>query len=871
MMNAKYCNKYKELAIFKPTPLALALVFLYSPVSYSDNYFNPAFFSDDPTAVSDLSHFASNSQLPGEYQVDVVLNNTLVESRNVVFVAEKKTANASSNSSGLTPCFDLNYLRNIGVKVDAFPQFRTQQKEKCVDFLSVIPDSGANLDFDKLRLDLSIPQAALNRNARDYISPEEWDEGITALLLNYNFTGSNSKTDSSDNGSEDSYFLSLNSGLNLGPWRLRDNSSWNYSSQGEKEWQHISTYVQRAIIPLRSELTMGDDYTSGELFESFSIRGATLETDDTMLPDSLRGFAPTIRGIAKGNAQVTVKQNNMVLYQTYVPAGAFEIDDLYPTSSSGDLVVEVKEADGSIQSYSVPYSTVPLLQREGYAKYSLTAGKYRSSNDSHDEPEFLQWSLFWGLPYGWTLYGGTQYSDNYASFASGAGVNLGVYGAVSADIIYAKSRLADDSEHTGQSIRFLYAKSLNTTGTNFQLLGYRYSTSGFYSFEDTTYKRMSGTVNSANDEDDETPIWESYYNLYYTKRGKIQANISQQLGEYGSLFISGSQQSYWHTDSKDSLLQAGYNTSWGDVTWGLSYNYNKSAGQPDSDQVLAFNISLPLGKWLSPGRDALQHSRNIYANYNVSTDDKGNAVHNVGLNGTALEGNNLSYSLQESYDANEQQSGGGVNLNYQGSYGNSNLGYNYSSNGSYRQINYGLSGGVIAHKNGITLSQPLGESNVLVAAPGASDVAVDNNVGIRTDWRGYAVVPYASNYRQNRIALNTNTLANSVDVTDAVTNVVPTRGAVVRASFDTQSGSRVLMRVLHNQRAIPFGSVVTQQSTGKTSIADDDGIVYLAGMQPQGVLTVQWGAGDNEKCQVKYVIPEPELQKKIIHITGNCN
>ncbi|MBE0762786.1 fimbria/pilus outer membrane usher protein, partial [Escherichia coli] len=50
---------------------------------------------------------------------------------------------------------------------------------------------------------------------------------------------------------------------------------------------------------------------------------------------------------------------------------------------------------------------------------------------------------------------------------------------VSVDITHARSQLADDSKHEGQSLRFLYAKSLNGFGTNFQLLGYRYSTKGF--------------------------------------------------------------------------------------------------------------------------------------------------------------------------------------------------------------------------------------------------------------------------------------------------------------------------------------------------------------------------------------------------------
>ncbi len=54
--------------------------------------------------------------------------------------------------------------------------------------------------------------------------------------------------------------------------------------------------------------------------------------------------------------------------------------------------------------------------------------------------------------------------------------------------------------------------------------------------------------------DKSRPEWADYYNLC-TPGGKVQLDINQQLGGLGSLFITGSQQSYWHTDEKDSLLR----------------------------------------------------------------------------------------------------------------------------------------------------------------------------------------------------------------------------------------------------------------------------------------------------------------------------
>ena len=51
-----------------------------------------------------------------------------------------------------------------------------------------------------------------------------WDNGITAGLINYNFTGNNAHN--TTGGSSRYAYLNLQSGLNIGAWRLRDNSTW---------------------------------------------------------------------------------------------------------------------------------------------------------------------------------------------------------------------------------------------------------------------------------------------------------------------------------------------------------------------------------------------------------------------------------------------------------------------------------------------------------------------------------------------------------------------------------------------------------------------------------------------------------------------
>ncbi len=61
-----------------------------------------------------------------------------------------------------------------------------------------------------------------------------------------------------------------------------------------------------------------------------------------------KGLPQTVRGIARTAAQLTIRQNGFIIYQSYVSPGAFEITDLHPTSSNGDLDVTIDERDGNL-------------------------------------------------------------------------------------------------------------------------------------------------------------------------------------------------------------------------------------------------------------------------------------------------------------------------------------------------------------------------------------------------------------------------------------------------------------------------------------------------------------------------------------------
>jgi outer membrane usher protein len=846
-----------------PSLAAIAALAMSGNSAAASLHFDRSMIAGDAEAVADLTIFEDGGkQLPGAYDVDIVLNGKKLGRRTLRFVPNKKPEELSPNVSiakdetGLVPCFSLEELAGFGIDVHAFPEILHGAEGQCISPDFYIPHANTAFDFQKMQLDISIPQAAMINYPHGWIPTELWDEGISAALMSWQLSGSENHGSYGDSRSQ---FLNLTSGFNFGSWRLRDNSTWaNTENQfnHRQRWQHLNTLAQRAIIPWRSELTLGDGLAESEVFDTVPFRGMGLATDDGMYPDTQQGFAPTIRGTAESNAQVTIQQAGHVVYRTFVAPGAFELNDLFPVSSGGDLTVTITEADGRVHGFTVPYSSVPVLQREGHVRYSLAAGRYRNSGDAYDAPLFAQGAMQWGLPDDITLYGGGQLSENYRAFALGAGMNMGAWGAFSADIIQANSTLADGSRHEGQSARFLYGRSLLSLGTTFQLAGYRFSTQGFHTLDEAALQRMSGWTDDSVLVDATgrplKPNWNNYYNLYSNKRDRLQASISQRLGTLGSVYLTGYRQSFWDDTAATTSLQAGFSSSFSLVNYSLSYGYSRYGGQPQAERSLYLSMSAPL---LSLMPDRTQNIRSTWLTYSMSQQGDGSVIQQAGVSGTSLERNNLNWSVAQG-EARGSGASGDANLAYRGAYGNASAGYGYGK--LYRQIRYGLSGSAVLHGQGLTFGQPLGVTNVLVAAPGASDIAIENGTGVSTDWRGYAIVPYASMYRENRVALDVSQLDRHTEVDSAASKVVPTRGALVLANFHARTGMRALLTLSHRGKPLPFGTLVSNPEGTNSGLTGEGGQVFLSGLKAQGTLKAQWGEGEYRRCNVHYILPAEE-------------
>lgn len=841
----------REYNNFKPARLALLIAFALAGSmqnAMARDYFNPDLVElDNPQngGKADLAAFEAGSQAPGTYHVDVMLDNELVDTRDIEF----KTSGAPNDEGKLEPCLTVEQLKEWGVKTELFPALAVDN-ERCAN-LHAIPSGSTEFQFGAQRLLISIPQAAISRQARGYVPPEQWDDGITAALLNYSLSGANNRSRNGSRDTSNTQYANLRPGINIGPWRLRNYTTWSRDEDGKDKWDSVYTYAQRAIVPLKAQMTLGDSTAPADVFDSMPFRGAQLASDDDMQPDSLKGYAPVVRGIARTNAQVIVRQNGYEIYQTYVAPGAFEITDMYPTGGAGDLQVTIKEADGSIQQFTVPFASLPVLQREGRFKYAVTGGQYRSYNSSVDKTPFAQITGIYGLPYGLTAYGGGQTSSHYQSVAAGMGKNMGDLGAVSVDVIQAWSTPQNLPSDSGQSWRARYSKNFVETGTNFAIAGYRYSTKGFYGMQEVLDSYGDSGV------------------MQNRRRNRMELTMNQSLGgSLGSIMVSAVREDYWSSGRAMESWSLGYNNFWNGISYGLTYTSTRNGtpgtyGNPtsyDKDRMVAFNISVPLEKFLPQ----------TWANYSVSNSKNSGTTHTVGINGTALDNNALNWNIQQGYGSDNVGYSGNVNGDYKGTYGEVTAGYSYDQNNE--RLNYGIQGGVIAHADGVTLSQPLGETNVLVKVPGAKGLTVRNQNGAKTDYRGYTAINNVSVYRKNDIVLDPESMSDNVELDLTTRTVVPTRGAVVRAEYTANVGQRALFTLLRgNGQPVPFGAIVSVNGIKNSGfIVGDNGQVYLTGLGENVDLIAQWGEGTDKQCRASYALKPSDTKNNIAVVSTVC-
>lgn len=792
--------------------------------------FNPLFLKNKDAEV-DLRYFEQSSGIvPGTYSVDLYLNQRLDRRKNITFVVDEDTENADAQA-----VLTVALIRELGIDVERLQQegiIATDSADSDPVTLLRIDGASVELDVARLALFVSVPQAYIKRRTRGYVDPSLWDDGITAMFSNYQL---NANRNSGDGHNQDYVYLGLHNGLNIGQWRLRNDSSISQGTGMNRTFSSNRTYLEHDVTRLKGRFAVGQLYSNGDIFDSSRFRGFQLGSDIGMLPDDEAGYAPVVRGIAETHATVEVRQNGYVIYSTSVSPGAFEIRDIYPGGSNGDLEITIVESDGRERKFSQAYSYLPVMTRRGNFQYSLSLGKY--DNDRAVSPGMVQGTAVYGATDNLTAFGGVLGTEHYTALNLGVGINSPV-GGMSVDVTNSRSRPDDDDQTTGQSVRFLYSKTLSRTSTTFTMAGYRYSTSG--------YRTLSEHIDEMQQDEQRTHSGRP--------KNRLDLSINQTLGGKGSLFLTGGETSYWDRTGSTRRLQVGYSASVGDVSYSVSASHTQSADRSrDSDNQLAFTVSIPFG---APAR-----SQRLYSS--LTTAGSGQDSWQSGVAGYLDDAGSVSYSVQAGTYGSERSGGFGLGWDAP----SAKVAANYSKSGSSRHLDMTASGSVIAHSEGVTFSQPVGETFALVQVPGVKGAGLEGSTA-RTDSAGYTVESYVQPYRYNWVNLDTQTLGSDVDVADTSQRVVPRRGSVVKARFQASTGRRVQFELRQaNGKKLPFGAQLFDEERTLLAVVDNQSRALVFGIKDHGRLTLNWANGN---CTVPYKLPERDAALVYDQVKAAC-
>nr|WP_267472985.1 fimbria/pilus outer membrane usher protein [Stenotrophomonas rhizophila] len=778
----------------------------------------------------DLSRFnKGNVILPGTYAAAVQVNGRPGAPESLRFAVPAGQQDAQL-------CVDRLMLDRFGIDLQRVDEDRVgagvgvepgpaAAVDDCLAIEQWVPGASVRFEQGEQELFVQVPQLYMSQRPRDYVSPEQLDGGVTAATLQYNANVYDSHIGgiASTRG-----YLGIRAGINAGGWLLRHQGSLTWSNSAGSRYQASATFAQRDVVSLQSQLMVGQLYSQGDLFGSVRMRGVELVTDDRMLPQSLVGYAPVVRGIADSNALVRVLQRGVPLRELTVAPGPFEIDDLYAVGYGGDLEVVVREADGREKTFVVPYSGSARLLRPGYTRYAVSAGQADAVRLGY-QPYLLQAQMQRGLSNAVTGYTGALKSEHYAAAQLGASLNTPL-GAFSLDMTQARLQLPSENL-SGQSVQLRFSKQLVSSGTNFSVGAYRYSTEGYVDLNQAL--RLRAEAEALGD-----PQSLDRY------RSRLEGSVSQAFGrDGGALYFNASSTDYWNRSGRTLNYSLSYSNRWKTLSYSLSAQRSRQLSSQHVDNEIGLTLNMPLG--------TAERAPSLYST--VRSDRNHDIGGNIGISGSAGRYRDLQYGVNLAHAQDGATVGG--NVQYQAPY--AQLGASYSQGQDNRNSSFDLSGGLAVHGGGVTLAPRLGDTIGLVRAPDAAGARVDGGDGARVDSRGYALVPSLLPYRFNRVELDPRGMSTDVQLKTTTRMVAPRHGAVVRLDYPTDTGRSVLIKARRSDGSpLPFAASVFDVYGNSVGSVGQGSRVQLRSDDANGVVTVRWGKQGHEQCEIFYQLPD---------------
>ncbi|MEX6283662.1 outer membrane usher protein [Providencia hangzhouensis] len=774
----------------------------------------------------DLNQFSRAGYImPGVYNFTLKINNEQISDISIPYYSGEYDPDNSQ------PCLSPEIVKLLGLTSESQKKLTWWHEGQCLNENS-LPGLLLRGDLATSSLYVSIPQAYLEYTSENWDPPSRWDNGISTLLIDYNV---NANATNSYNGGANSSSVNSNgvAGINLGAWRFRADwqSRYNHTtgSQGRDQsdftWNRF--YAYRALSELKAKLVLGEDYLASNIFDGFRFIGASLQSELSMMPPNLRGYAPEITGIAQSNATVTVMQQGRILYETQVAPGPFRIQNL-SDAITGTLNVAIKEQDGSIQEFQVDTANLPYLTRPGQVQYKLALGQPTNTERQSEGENFITGEFSWGISNGWSLIGGSLNSQNYNALSMGFGRDLLAFGALSFDVTQSIARLSGEGTLSGSSYRVNYSKRFEEFDSQIQFAGYRFSERSYMSMSDFLNTQRTGLRN-------------------YGSKELYTISVNKNFQDIGlSLYLNYNHQTYWDKKDNDyySLMLSKYMDIGPIKNMSISLSANRSFYNGVTDDSAYVSLSFPLSNGANVGysMNTSRYDTTNRVSYYDRLDDRTNYQVSAGAN---RKGGTASAFISHQGD-NARWSANANHINNQ-----------YSAFGLSTSGSLTLTGkGTVAHR-----INNLGGARILVDTDDVPNITIRGiGVPVESNRFGKAVISDVSSYYRNKAQIDLNKLPDDIDAQQSVIQATLTEGAVGYRSFSVISGQKIMaVIVLTDGTHPPLGAQVTNHKKQNVGIVGDLGNTYISGVHPSEIMNVTWGK--NMSCEI--IFPSELMNREI--------
>lgn len=756
----------------------------------------------------------------GVFGVEVSVNGRSIESMQVLFKEVQGLESAR-------PCWSQANLKKLKLKTKVLSAAgldllsnnsvasaaKTPEKSNCLFINEIVDSATEKYNRNELVIELSIPQAAIAKEGVD-VGLLDLSQGENVAFANYSASAYQLMSPLANQSSQ---FLSLNAGINLVPWQIRRSITFSKSADTDAVVNYGDFIIKRTLIDWKATLMLGTLSSQSQNLGGVSARGLRLSSEEQLMPPEERVYNPTVKGIARSNSRVQLKQNGKLFLEQNVPPGLFEFDDLRPPSNVGDIEVIVTDASGGQEQFYLPYSNIGNRLNPGSFRYSLMVGQYPVPEGA---PIYLAQG---GIRYGWNEVFTPELdyflSEKYVAGATGFVLQntLGSqYGSI------AISNLDGPNSASGYSVRFGMNGNLGPA----LRLGFQRAQ------QSENYVDPSSALN---------------YLSAFSSRSSMPTSsnaltASANVPSIGSFNLSYSSQDIGAQANASQNLGIGYSRgfTWFNVYANINQSTNNLSGNTATTRLNA-NIGLSIPLKIGFGGARITTS--------TSATEGSAPSHNIGYNGRWDE--NTNYGLSYGVRGSESNASFGADSSHP--LGTSNVGVSQSSAGS-TQLNIGNTGAVVLYRGGFLAGPSVGETFGILEVPGGENVRAQGERS-RVNSNGIGLISNLNAFSANQIYLDLEKSNLDLELDSTVADVAPVSGSVVRVPFKSRVGLPLLLTFTRTHEIpIPMGAELLSSTGDSIGLTGHNNWALARVSQPSGTLTAKWGDKSDQSCKATFAL-----------------